>query len=65
MAFVLISEVWCDNPTGHRREFLCDTEEDVSTLPDSCPGSSALVSDTGCIYIVNASGRWVEFGGKS
>ena len=31
---------------------------DVASLPPCCTGSSALVVDTGEVYMVNASGVW-------
>lgn len=64
MAIKLINNEW--NPlVGRKKEFLLDTEADVSDLPESAPGSAALIAATGSVYIVNASGRWVEFGGEA
>ena len=43
-------------------EFVCDSEEDVKTLPEKCaPGSIAMVATSGLpMYMVNASGKWVK-----
>lgn len=45
------------------REFVCDTEADIAKLPSCGCGCTALVIATGNVYIVNASGQWVKFGG--
>lgn len=45
------------------REFICDNEGDIANLPESICGSTALIIETGDIYIVNASDEWVKFGG--
>ena len=45
------------------REFVCDTEADIANLPECMCGATALVISTGDIYIVNATGKWVKFGG--
>lgn len=48
-------------------EFVCDTVADVAKLqtdhPNCCTGSTALVIQTGDVYMVNTSGTWVKFGG--
>jgi hypothetical protein len=65
MAFEWINKKWSPNAKDHsndRKDIICDTEDDVSTLPESAPGSTALVVATGEVYIVNASGKWVKFG---
>lgn len=49
---------------GYVKEYICDTEADVANLPKAKPGSSAVVCATGKVYIVNASGKWVEFGAE-
>jgi hypothetical protein len=46
-------------------EFIADTEADVASLPQCKPSSTALVCATGNVYIVNASGEWVKFGGEA
>lgn len=62
MAFKLIRSVW-EPETGHVKEFICDTKNDVANLPSSDTGSAALIASSGDVYIVNASGSWVKFGG--
>lgn len=46
---------------------ICDTAADVANLqtehPNCGTGSMALVIDTGDVYVVNTSGKWVVFGG--
>ena len=45
------------------KEFIADTTADVANLPDSnetAPGSTCLVAGTGDVYIMNASGNWVQ-----
>lgn len=64
MAFKMISQQWCPYNEDYRKEFIADAESDVASLPTCCAGSSALVSDSGKVYIVNASGKWVEFGAE-
>jgi hypothetical protein len=64
MAIQMISNRMCPHTGGYRREFICDTDADVKNLPACCAGSSALVLATGKIFVVNASGNWVEFGGE-
>lgn len=46
---------------GYREQYILDTDADAASLPQCAPGSQAL-SPTGTIFIVNASGQWVEFG---
>lgn len=43
-------------------EFICDTDADFALLPKCDPGSIAVSVATGAVYVVNASGSWVEFG---
>lgn len=43
-------------------EFICDTDLDFLQLPKCDPGSTAVSIASGIVYIVNASGKWVEFG---
>lgn len=63
MAYKMTNHDWCDCMQDYRKEFICDTEADVASLPDCCSQSSAIVVETGNVYIVNASGNWVPFGG--
>ena len=64
MAFKMIFQEWCPYNEAYRKEFIADAESDVATLPKCCTGSSALVSESGKVYIVNASGEWNEFGAE-
>lgn len=50
------------NASNHK-EFLCDTESDVTSLPglDECaPGSNAFVVAGGSVYMMNHDGKWVK-----
>ena len=56
--------------SGHTRygvkEYICDTNEDIDLLPlDDTPGSSALVIDSGALYILNSSHEWKKQGGEA
>lgn len=62
MAIKMIHREWCPYSEDFRKEFIADAEADVADLPECCTGSTALISDGGKVYIVNASGEWVEFG---
>ena len=44
-------------------EYICDTDADFTSLPKCGTGSMAVSASTGNIQIVNASGKWVSFGG--
>lgn len=46
-------------------QFVLDTEADAANLPESAPGSYAVVADGSKRYMVNASGVWVECSGSS
>lgn len=52
------------NNTGYGvKEFVADTSADVSSLPnkdEAAPGSTCLVAGSGDVYIMNASGNWVQ-----
>ena len=65
MAVSKTKMVWAAGESGYYGEFILDTEADVPNLPDCCPGSSALVVATGNVYMVNASCKWVLFGGDA
>ena len=45
-----------------KEEYVCDTDADIENLPKSYPGSTAMVVESGKIYMVNASGEWKPFG---
>lgn len=62
MAYALIGKC-CEGVGWPRCDFVIDTDADVDTLPKCNPGSSAVSVASGKVYIVNASGKWVEFGG--
>lgn len=63
MAIVQTKREYCECQEDYTYEYLCDTEEDIADLPTCCPQSTALVCSTGDVYVVNASGKWVKFGG--
>ena len=67
MAIKLIGEKYCPVENDNIREFLCDTVVDVTNLqsqyPNCCPGSTAVVIQTGDVYIANTSRVWTKFGG--
>ena len=63
MAIKLIGEEYCPFSGECRKKFIADTVADVSDLPVCCTGIMALVTEAGTVYMVNASGKWVEFGG--
>lgn len=53
--------VFSKNPTTLIKSYVMDSTADVSALPASAPGSTAMVAaKDGPIYMVNASGEWVE-----
>ncbi len=41
--------------------FVLDSAEDVKDLPTCDPMSIAIVANGGAIFMVNASGEWVNF----
>lgn len=54
------------NPWTNKKhqEFICDTDADFANLPKGKPGDTAVSAATGNVYVVNASGNWVPFGGE-
>lgn len=52
------------NPLTNKdhNEFICDTDADFTNLPKGNPGDTAVSAATANVYVVNASGYWVEFG---
>ena len=61
MAIRKISCEYCPAADEYREEFVLDSATDVADLPECCPGSTAMVADKdGAMYMVNASGEWVE-----
>ena len=63
MAYKMVNKEWRCYLNDYQCDFVVDTEADISSLPECCVGSSALVVESGAIYMVNASGAWVMFGG--
>lgn len=63
MAIKKINREWCPHLGDYQKDFIVDTEADVANLPECCTGSSALVVESGAVYMVNASGEWAVFGG--
>ena len=63
MAIKMIKSEYCPCVDDYRRDYIVDTEADVANLPQCCTGSSALVVESGAVYMVNASGVWAVFGG--
>lgn len=70
MAIKMINKRYCTQADGDKYvcEFICDTEDDAANLqtehPECSTGSTAVVCNTGDVYVVNASGQWVKFGGE-
>ena len=62
MAIKLIEREWHPELNDYKHDYVCDAEADVSTLPESCCGSSALVIETGDVYVVNTQGVWTKVG---
>lgn len=63
MAIKLVDREWSSQLESYVNEYIVDTEVDIASLPECCAGSSALVVETAAVYMVNASGEWVPFGG--
>ena len=63
MAYKLVNKEWSPFLDEYTHEYIVDTESDIATLPDCAVGSSALVVASATVYMVNASGEWVVFGG--
>lgn len=62
MAFKLIDNSYNIYANEYIHEYLVDTEADVAHLPKCGTGSSALVVESGVVYVVNASGEWAVLG---
>ena len=63
MATKLVNKEWCVCLNAYQCDYIVDTEADIATLPECCTGSSALVVESGAVYMVNASGVWAVYGG--
>ena len=42
------------------KEFVCDTLDDLNTLPPCQMGSAAIVIATAAVYMKNSKGEWVK-----
>jgi hypothetical protein len=61
MAVKMIDRQWCACVGDYRYSFILDSADDKGSLPQCCTGSTALVAEKdGAVYLVNASGEWVE-----
>lgn len=63
MAIKLVNREWCPFQNAYQHDYIVDAEADIAALPECCTGSSALVVESGAIYMVNASGVWAVYGG--
>lgn len=45
----------------HVDEYVIDTPDDIKKLPlNAAPGSAAICTSTGAVYMKDGSGKWVE-----
>ena len=50
-----------DNDISYNvKEFVCDTVEDLQTLPKCEMGSLAIVISEASVYLRNSAGKWVK-----
>lgn len=63
MAYKLVNKEWCAFQENYTHDYIVDTDADIASLPSCCTGSSALVVESGNVYVVNASGAWAVYGG--
>lgn len=50
-----------DNISAYVTEFVADTEADLTNLPTSVyPGSTCIITESSKVFILSASGKWVE-----
>lgn len=49
--------------TEPKQEYIIDTDEEIEDVPACGAGSTAICPASGKLYMKNASGRWVLFGG--
>ena len=42
------------------KEFVCDTVDDLETLPSCQMGSVAIIIATASVYMKNSKGEWVK-----
>lgn len=64
MAYKLIDREYNPHDDASKHSFMCDTDADFANLPECCTGSVAVSAATCNVYVVNASGNWVPFGGE-
>lgn len=61
MAYKLIAREYNRVANIVASSFVLDSAEDAADLPQSAPGSTAIVAEKGgAVFIVNASGEWKE-----
>lgn len=59
MAYKEIKHEWNRLLNGCVCEYICDTEEDITTLPEcECSSTCIVVTEGMPIYMKNASGEW-------
>lgn len=64
MAIKLVSREYCECVDDYKKQYIADTDSDLSKLPTgSCVGSTAVSIASGKVMVVNTSGKWVTFGG--
>lgn len=61
MAIKLTKREWCPIEKDFRKEYIIDSVDDAASLPQSCPGSTAICPEGGAVFMVNASGEWKQF----
>lgn len=63
MAIKEVNRQYSPSLDDYIEEYILDTPSDVPHLPNAPASSMAVVATTGDVYVVNASGQWVPFGG--
>lgn len=53
-----VKSEWSGCQLAERKEFVCNTEADVRSLPACSVGSTAIVAETGNIYTMCEDGKW-------
>ena len=59
----MYSTIKRDNETVYNvNEYICDSIDDLNSLPRCAPGSTAIVLEEGSavLYIKNTDGKWVK-----
>lgn len=51
-----------DNVAYNVNEYMCDSIDDLNSLPNCAPGSTAVVLEEGnvAVYMKNTEGKWVK-----